>query len=97
MTPSNPVSTCEKFNRADRQTELVRDSRTFKWCTKDCHKKPQWCARPVCRSKADHKKWVEEKKGNPTISNDFKVALSAIVTDEDYKALESQFFGKAGN
>ena len=34
---------------------------------------------------------------NSKFSNDFKVALAAITTDEDYKALESQFFSKAGN
>ena len=36
------------------------------------------------------------KEGN-SFSNDFKVALSAIVSDEDYKALESQFLGRRGN
>ena len=52
-------------------------------------------------NKADFKKHLEEKRKdekekNSTFSNDFRVALAAITTDEDFKALESQFFSKAG-
>ena len=52
-------------------------------------------------NKADYKKAMKNKHKaddgqNSKFSNDFKVALSAIVSDEDYKALEAQFFDKAG-
>ena len=52
-------------------------------------------------NKADYKKAMEKKNKADNseankISSDFKVALSAIMSDADYKALESQFFGKAG-
>ena len=65
------------------------------------HPQPQWCSRPNCMNKADYKKAMENKQKanvgqNNKFSNNFKVALSAIVLDEDYKALETQFFSKAG-
>ena len=52
-------------------------------------------------NRADYKKAMDNKRKaddsqNSKYSNDFKVALSAIVSDEDYKALEAQFFDKAG-
>ena len=55
-------------------------------------------------NKAEYQEFKrKEKQGTETgdskdskFSNDFKVALAAITTDEDYKALESQFFSKAG-
>ena len=52
-------------------------------------------------NKADFKKHLDEKKKdekekNSAFSNDFRVALAAITTSEDYKALESQFFSTAG-
>ena len=76
-------------------------TRLNKWCDKYCHPQPQWCSRPNCMNKADYKKAMENKQKanvgqNNKFSNNFKVALSAIVLDEDYKALETQFFSKAG-
>ena len=51
-------------------------------------------------NKADFKKAMDNKRKadnqGSKYPNDFKVALSAIVSDEDYKALEAQFFDKAG-
>ena len=63
-----------------------------------------WCNRPNCMNRADYKRHMEDKeksenKGGDSkdnISNDFRVALAAITTAEDYKALEEQFFSKAG-
>ena len=55
-------------------------------------------------NRADYKRHMEnqeksdDKDGNSkcSLSNDFCVALAAITTVEDYKALEDQFFSKAG-
>ena len=90
-----------RYQNPDNKTELVRNNKTHKWCDKDCHPQPQWCSRPNCMNKADYKKAMENKQKanvgqNNKFSNNFKVALSAIVSDEDYKALETQFFSKAG-
>ena len=89
---------------------MTREGKTYKWCNKDCHPAEQWCDRPVCRNRADYKKFLEEKRKNESadaatvktsntsgFSNDFKVAFAAITSPNDYKTLESQFFGKAGN
>ena len=38
---NQPSKYAWKFERKEGQNELVKDGRTFKWCTKDCHKKPQ--------------------------------------------------------
>ena len=90
-----------RYQNPENKTELERNDKTYKWCNKDCHPQPQWCPRKNCMNKADYKRAMEEKnkaEGGEAnkISNDFKVALSAIMSDADYKALESQFFGKAG-
>ena len=53
-------------------------------------------------NRADYKKKKDNErtnrvKGAPAhISNDFKVALAAMCNEDDYAALESQFFGRAG-
>ena len=55
-------------------------------------------------NKAEYQEFKKKEKqgtdttgaGDSKFSNDFKVALAAITTDDDYKALESQFFSKAG-
>ena len=53
-------------------------------------------------NKSDYKKKKDDEranggKGAPAhISNDFKVALAAMCNEDDYAALESQFFGRAG-
>ena len=55
-----------------------------------------------CLNKADFKKKMDESRNKKNegeqrqFSDDFKVALAAITSGEDYKALEEQFFGKAG-
>ena len=49
-------------------------------------------------NKADYKQKMDEKGENPTTENnyskDFKVALTAIFSDNDDKVLESQCFGQ---
>ena len=60
-----------------------------------------WCPRQNCLNKADFKKKMDEKRDakssdGGTFSDDFKVALAAITSNDDYKAIEEQFFAKAG-
>ena len=90
-----------RYQNPDNKTELVRNNKTYKWCDKDCHPQPMWCPRTNCMNRADYKKAMDNKRKvddgqSSKYPNDFKVALSAIVSDEDYKALEAQFFDKAG-
>ena len=75
-----------RYQNPDNKTELVRNNKTHKWCNKDCHSQPQWCSRPNCMNKADYKKAMRNKQKanvgqNNKFSNNFKVALSAIVLD----------------
>ena len=81
-------------------------TRTWYWCEKDCHDQPCWCPRETCRSKAEYKQFMAEKKktdGEPfsappsnkdTIktNEDFKIALCSMVSEQDMKTLEEQFF-----
>eukprot|EP00957_Ditylum_brightwellii_P185257 14107163-Ditylum_brightwellii.AAC.1 len=59
--------------------------------------KLMWCAQNPCYSRTKFHKRREEKKKNQRAagkieaSDDFKVALSAILTKDEYKAIESQF------
>ena len=59
-----------------------------------------WCGRSNCLNKADYaasnggrrkdEKRVENSKKNP-ISDDFKIALAAMTSSEDFETLKSQF------
>ena len=47
----------------------------------------------------DYKKYLTEKKDETSTqssnySKDFKVALAAMVSDDDYKTFEDHFFGR---
>ena len=55
-----------------------------------------WYAHPNCLSReafANKKKVEKEGKSSEVggLSKDFKIALAAVASDEDYKALEAQF------
>ena len=55
-----------------------------------------WCGRPNCLSKEEFTTTKKaERQGTDSrassLSNDFKIALAAVTSDEDYKALEAQF------
>ena len=94
-----------RYKNPDGLTEMERQGKKYKWCNKDCHPCEQWCDRPVCRNRAEYKKYIEEQKkirsadeetiktsNTSGFTNDFKVALAAITSADDYKTLESQFF-----
>ena len=70
--------------------------RTYKWCNKDCHAQPMWCGRRTCLSKEEYATKIAKNDGRktnkPTMSKDFRIALAALTSVEDYEALEDQFF-----
>eukprot|EP00957_Ditylum_brightwellii_P204604 15340105-Ditylum_brightwellii.AAC.1 len=79
---------------------MSKNNTNFKWCTNDCHVKPMWCACNPCYNRADFKEKTRKKKEEKESKggekkyqplNNFKIALSAVLLDEDFKTLESQF------
>eukprot|EP00957_Ditylum_brightwellii_P085910 6535923-Ditylum_brightwellii.AAC.2 len=56
-----------------------------------------WCGRRNCSSQEEYQKEKEGCKGKKkekkeaTKSEDFKVALSALLSDEDIKSIKEQF------
>ena len=80
--------------------------REWYWCHSDCHDQPCWCPRKKCRNKADYAKFMEDRKqngqsgpsnndkrsgGDLKSNEDFRIALSAMISEENMKALEDQF------
>ena len=63
-----------------------------------------WCGRIKCLSRVEYAEAMAEKrkqngknstkdeKRTPGISEDFRVALAALTTAEDFASLEQQFF-----
>ena len=90
-----------RFENPDNAATKMVNNITFKWCSKDCHPKPMWCARENCLDKADFAKKMEKEKGTSgnsgqsanktSMSKDFKIALAAMTSADDYKSLMSQF------
>eukprot|EP00957_Ditylum_brightwellii_P203740 15335994-Ditylum_brightwellii.AAC.1 len=86
------------FNNPNGKKEIPKNSTNFKWCTNDCHAKPMCCDCNSCYNRTDFKEKIRkkkeesdgsEKKYQP--SNNFKIALSAMLSGKDFKTLESQF------
>ena len=70
----------------------------MKWCKNDCHAKPMWCGRKNCLNRADYsKEWgknnevKETKDDNASDNSEFKIALAAMTSPEDFAALQEQF------
>ena len=92
-------------NPDNAATKQVRGT-TMKWCSNDCHDKPMWCGRKTCVNRADYASIMQKKRdggtssgaistpstSRPSISKDFKIALAAYTSAEDYASLEEQFF-----
>ena len=93
-------------NPDNAATKEVRGS-TMKWCSNDCHDKPMWCGRKNCINRADYATAMQKKRdnkdsgsggtsssnsSNSNVSKEFKIALAAYTSAEDYAALEAQFF-----
>ena len=64
-----------------------------------------WRGRPNCMSRAEYAEAMASKRNGtgkktddkkewvkPKISNDFRIALAALTTAEDFASLEEQFF-----
>ena len=88
-----------RFKNPDNKSEMVINDRKCKFCKNNFHKQPIWCARPYFLSKeafVDKKKVEKEYKSLEFggLSNDFKIALVAIISNEDYKVLETKFYQK---
>ena len=75
----------------------------MKWCEKDCHEKPMWCGRKTCRGKAEFADMMRKRKAEKQseespaakkdFAEDFKIALAAMTSAEDYQTLTEQFMG----
>lgn len=69
---------------------MTRDRRTYYLCDKECLARNQWCIKRVYTNREDYKKSLAAKKGAETTqssnySNDFKVTLAAMLSDDNYK------------
>ena len=78
---------------------------TMTWCSNDCHQKPMWCGRRSCMSKAEYAQHMQNRRDKNTnkntgekdnknvhVNDEFKVALAALTSPEDYAILNEQFF-----
>ena len=91
-----------RFENPENAQTKELNGRTMRWCTNDCHPKPMWCGRKNCLNKADFARKMEEREkggtekkdsapGGAQYSKDFKIALAAMMSAEDFKAIKSQF------
>ena len=81
-------------NPNNKATKDFRGS-IMNWCSNDCHDQPMWCGRKNCLNRADYsKEWQKKKEGKSTSedgaksSAEFKIALAAITSTEDFEALQ---------
>ena len=89
-----------RFSNPENLQQKKIGGRVMKWCSSDCHRKPQWCGRRNCLNNADYEEAVKKRKekrstkDTTTIHNpkDFRMALAALTTKEDFDPLEKQFF-----
>eukprot|EP00957_Ditylum_brightwellii_P192338 14642137-Ditylum_brightwellii.AAC.1 len=77
---------------------MEQNSRTWKWCKNDCHSKSLWCPRTNCLNRKEYKEQIQSEGadgkstgGKLNAIKDFKVALAALVSDNEYKTLAEQF------
>ena len=87
-------------NPTNAKTKVVEGT-TMRWCTNDCHSKPMWCGRINCMSRADHAEHMRKRREGGSVqpratkngvTKDFKIALAAITSPDDFSELEKQFF-----
>ena len=79
----------------------------MKWCHNDYHSQPMWCGRRNGMNKADFAQHMQNKRNKGTngdhkdggkntkavkVHEEFKMALAALTTPEDYAILDEQFF-----
>ena len=91
-----------RFENPNNEATKEIKGTIMKWCTNDCHKDgPMWCGRKNCLNQADFAKTMTDKRnreGNSRkpgpemgASEDFKIALAAMVSADDYATLKEQF------
>ena len=91
-------------NPDNAATKQVRGT-TMNWCTNDCHDKRMWCRHETCMDRADYASNIQKKhytqesisaslfsNNKSSMSNDFRISLSALMSAEDYPSLDDQFF-----
>ena len=83
-------------NPDNEPTKEVRGS-IMKWCKNDCHDKPMWCGCKNCMNRADYSTaWKKRNESKETdsakemknTSSEFKIALAAMTSPEDFAALQ---------
>ena len=88
-------------NPKNEKTKTLKDGTVMRWCTNNCHPKPMWCGRQNCLNKAEYaakngggrKNEKNEKKNQKLpVLDDFKIALAAMTSSEDFETLKNQFF-----
>ena len=84
----------------NKEKEKIVKGTKMKWCTNDCHDQPMWCGRKNCLGREDFKTMMDKRSGKEServsetkigASDDFKIALAAMVSPEDLETLTSQF------
>ena len=83
-----------RFKNENNLKTMVKEGKTYYWCKSDCHRKPIWCYRKNCLSRADCKKKQDAEaagNGKVTVSEDFKLALAAVRTTDDLETFRDQF------
>eukprot|EP00957_Ditylum_brightwellii_P158515 12065091-Ditylum_brightwellii.AAC.1 len=91
-----------QFKNKEGKETLQAHNRICCCCTNDCHPKPMWCTCTYCLNRADSvTKMAKEKEGRGRdrgrdakkmkATNNIYIALSALVLDNNFKALETQF------
>ena len=95
-----------RYENPDGAKTKVVEGITMIWCTNDCHQKPMWCGRRNYLPKAEFAQQMQkkhekiskkecvgsEKAPGFRVNEEFKVALAALATTEDYAILDKQFF-----
>ena len=91
-----------RFENENNETTREVNRTVMKWYKNDCHDKPMWCGQKNYKSKVDFSKsMVEKRNGTPSNSkgdgnhvsgsDDFKIALAAMVSEEYFETLTGQF------
>ena len=91
-------------NPNNEKTKTLKDGTVMKWCTNNCHPKPMWCGRKNCLNREEYAaKFGDKNKSNERVENksdnvpsavseDFKIALAAMTSNQDFETLKAQFF-----
>ena len=84
-------------NPNNEKEKKLSDGTIMRWCSNDCHPKPMWCGRKNCMNRAEYAEKMKSRKETETknkseVSEDFKIALAAMTSADDFASLKDQFF-----